>query len=132
MTALKFVMRLNAASCLLFGVLFIYMPNHVAIFLGGEAPPPGLLIAATGVVLFMNGLHLIWSSTLSQINKGLIYYFSFGDFSWVLISIYLMTTRLWVTTTAGIMTATGVATVVGCFGIMQFKLSRASAKNLKP
>lgn len=119
MLSLQNIMRTNAASCLLFGILFGLLPNEVAIFLGGASPAPQLLIFILGCILVVNGLHLAWASTISLPKKELVLYFSAGDFIWVIASIGLLTYELWVTTTDGILAATLVALMVGFMGVMQ-------------
>ena len=81
MFSLKNVMRANAISCLVFGVLFVLLPKLVAIFLGGSSPAPHLYILVLGIVLIVNGFHLLWASRAPLPQKNLVIYFSTGDFN---------------------------------------------------
>lgn len=119
MLSLKNVLRLNAASCLVFGVLFLLCSRGVALFLGGEAPAPADYIVILGAALILNGVHLIWTSTLRAPAKALILYFALGDFLWVAASLGLVWKALWITTFQGQMMTTLIAVMVGFFCTIQ-------------
>ncbi|MEO9822202.1 MAG: hypothetical protein ABJF79_17720, partial [Paracoccaceae bacterium] len=67
MDNLKFVLRLNAASCISFGLLFVVAPQVVAAFLGSIPP---MIIFALGVGLLGNGAFLIAASLRKTLRKG--------------------------------------------------------------
>ena len=115
-------MRINAASCLIFGALFVLAPATVGSFLAEKTPAPELYILILGVVLLINGLHLLWASIRTQIGKYLVWYFSSGDMLWVIASLALLLAKLWVTSPAGILTTILVALLVGFLGVMQLRL----------
>lgn len=119
MFSLKNVMRSNSASCLLFGTLFSVYPNDVANFLSNSSPAPKMLIFSLGLILVLNGLHLLWASQYHRQNQRLILYFSMGDFLWVIGSILLIFSGLWITSTEGKLASTFVAVLVGLFGAFQ-------------
>lgn len=119
MFSLKSVLRMNAASCILFGVLFVFMPSVVADFLSPQFPAPSLLVLALGTGLVANGAHLLWASYQVTLNKPLVYHFSFGDFIWTIVTVVLIASELWITTTAGIATALVIAFFVALFGVLQ-------------
>ena len=121
MTTLRTVLRLNAASCIGFGLLFLAMPSQLALFLSSQTPAPSLVLQLIGIVLLANGLHLIWTSIQPDPKKALILYFSLGDFLWVAGTLILLIAGLWVTSIAGIAAAIVVALAVGCLGVMQMK-----------
>ncbi len=121
MTTLRTVLRLNAASCIGFGLLFLIMPSQLAQFLSSQAPAPSLVLQLIGIVLLANGLHLVWTSNQPELKKALILYFSLGDFLWVAGTLILLMAGLWVTSVAGISAAIVVAITVGCLGVMQVK-----------
>lgn len=114
MSRLRFILRLNALSCLIFGSLFLIGPTSVAAFLGTV---PRAMLAVVGAVLVLNGLHLIFASTRKHLIKNEILWFSSGDIIWWLASLGLVLhgqlTNSWLSTgpgiTATIITATGVA-----------------------
>lgn len=116
MDSLKFVMRLNAASCILFGILFIVAPNVTAEFLGSM---PKAVIAALGVGLLANGAHLIIASRRASIRKFEVIWFSLGDFGWWLATLGFATANFWITTKWGTTAAVIVATFVAAFGVAQ-------------
>ncbi|MEP5762119.1 MAG: hypothetical protein ABJ327_22970 [Litoreibacter sp.] len=116
MNSLKFVMRLNATSCVSFGLLFILMPQTVALFLGQA---PAAVITALGIGLMGNGAHLIAASWHAKIRETEVIWFSLGDFSWWLVTLALIVADLWITTSRGIVTATIVASGVACLGVAQ-------------
>ena len=117
MPALKTVMRLNALSCLGFGLLFVVMPAVVADFLGDG---PHWLILTMGIVLIVNGIHLLLVSMNTSPARPLVLYFSAGDAAWVVLTLVLIATGFVVSTPAGVVTALVVAVMVGGFGLMQY------------
>jgi len=124
MVTLANVMRANAISCLLFGLIFLIMPLDVANFLDLHNPAPKLVMLMLGAILIINGLDLIRVSRHSPPSKAQIWYFSFGDFIWALISLGLVLSNTWVTTTKGIIATLIVAVIVALFGVMQLLKSK--------
>jgi len=119
MLSLKNIMRANAISCVAFGSLFAIKAKSVAVFLGGSEHAPQWLILGLGVLLIINGCHLIWASKIETPKYWLRVYFSMGDFIWVIASVVLIISQLWITTSLGITAAIGVAAMVGLFGVLQ-------------
>jgi hypothetical protein len=109
-------MRLNATSCISFGLLFIVVPYAVAKFLGQV---PQAIIVVLGIGLLGNGAHLIAASLRTEIREGEVIWFSLGDFGWWLATLALIVTNIWITTVWGIVVAVIVATVVAGFGVAQ-------------
>jgi len=66
MDSLKLVLRTNATSCIVFGLLGFLMPTSISDFLGD---PPVWLVQVVGAVLTANGLHLILASRRKTLNK---------------------------------------------------------------
>ena len=125
MLSLKNVMRVNAISCIAFGSLFALQPSLVANFLGGTPPAPSLYLVVLGVVLISNGFHLLWASRIALPRKELIVYFSAGDFIWIIASIGLMASGIWITTTGGVIVTSAIALMVGLFGVLQMTTRKA-------
>jgi len=125
MLSLQNVMRANAISCVAFGGLFALQPSLVATYLGGASPAPQLYILILGILLIVNGLHLLWASRTPLAKKELILYFSTGDYIWVIASVGLMVSGVWITTTGGVLVASAVAVMVGLFGILQMTSRKA-------
>lgn len=125
MLKLKNVMSANAISSLAFGGLFSLQPGLVATFLGGASPAPKLYIFILGILLIVNGLHLFWASMIFLPNKYLILYFSAGDYIWVIATLGLMVSGVWITTTSGVLVGSAVAVVVGIFGTLQLTSRKA-------
>jgi len=119
MITLKKVMRANAASCIIFSLVFLLIPAESAEFLGADKPAPDIVLLALGLGLLTNGLHLFWASFQPLPSKNLVLYFSAGDFIWVIASISLVLLGVWITTGAGIAAALIVATVVAALGVLQ-------------
>lgn len=129
MITLKNVLRTNAMSCLVFGLIFLSIPLDIAIFLSNNAPFPEIILQALGAVLIFNGLHLLWASTQDKPNKLLILYFSMGDLLWAAGTAVLLGLGIWITTTAGIIASVLVALMVTLLGILQLlKLKTIEAK----
>ena len=126
MLSLKNVMRSNATSCLVFGGLFALQPSLVASFFGGASQAPQIYILILGLLLILNGFHLLWASRAPLPRKELILYFSIGDYLWVIGSIGLIVSGVWITTTAGVFVASAVAVMVGLFGVLQMTCRKAT------
>lgn len=119
MLTLKSVMRLNAKSCLIFGLMFVLIPGQVTGFLAQENQAPPLVFIVLGIALFANAAHLVWAATKKVPGGLLVLYFSIGDFFWVLLTILLILTGWWITTPGGIAVSLVVAIMVGTFGFLQ-------------
>jgi len=119
MFTLKKVLLANAASCIIFGLIFLAFPTAIAVFLGGEMPLPSFILQILGGVLVINGAHLVWTSFIEEPNKFLILYFSFGDFLWMIGTKVLIAMGVGITTGAGIITAILIAIIVTIFGVLQ-------------
>ena len=116
MNSLKRVLRMNAASCITFGLLGLLIPVRISTFLGD---PPVWLIQVVGAVLMANGLHLILASQRPVLKKWEIFYFSFGDLAWWLGSTALIAADVWITTTMGAITMFVIAFGVAIMGVTQ-------------
>lgn len=119
MFTLKNILKANAASCIIFGLLFVLAPTEIVMYLGGDNPMPELFLLTLGAVLMVNGVHLTWAAFQDEPNKFLILYFSFGDFLWMIGTVVLITTSLWITTLAGIIASVFIAIMVTIFGVLQ-------------
>jgi len=119
MELLKIVLRSNAVSCLVFGFVFLLIPEAIAKFLSPDHPVPLSVLMVVGIGLIVNGLHLIWASRQVALSKNLILYFSFGDFLWVLGTGMLILNHIWITSVKGIIVAIAVSIGVGTFGVLQ-------------
>lgn len=127
---LRLTMRANALSCLVFGVLLAFMPSRVGAFLSDDSPAPTIIICALGIVLLLNGTHLVWASNLAKPSKLLLTYFTAGDYAWVVASIIVLAADFWVTTTSGVITTVAVSVMVGLLGTLQL-MSITSRTNLR-
>jgi len=124
MITLKNVLRANAASCIIFGLMFLWAPKEITLFLSADAPAPELVLFLLGAVLVVNSLHLIWASAQTSPNKLLVLYFSFGDLLWTVGSAILLIRSIWVTTIPGVIATILVSTVVATLGVLQLVKSK--------
>jgi hypothetical protein len=109
-------MRLNAASCISFGLLFALAPRAIAAFLGQV---PSAFIIFLGIGLMVNGVHLIIASRRAAVRQSEVIWFSLGDFSWWLATLALIAANVWITTAWGIAVAVMVGTIVAGLGVAQ-------------
>jgi len=117
--SLKTTIRLNALSCLGFGIAFALLPNSIGAFLDGIPP---LIMRIVGIGLAINGLHLVTSSFRHQIGRFELAYFILGDFLWVLASLILITVVPQIIhSTQAIISTLAVAIIVGSLAMMQTK-----------
>ena len=114
---LKTAFRINALSCLGFGILFIIMPNTIGTFLNGITP---VIILWIGIGLSLHALHLILASLRQTVKRIELIYFILSDVLWVLASITLVTIIPYVINSASsIATTSVVAILVGSIGFLQ-------------
>jgi len=119
MTSLRFVLRLNAASCLGFGALFVIVPDAVAGMLG-TAPP--VVVFGLGIMLLANAGHLALASMRARPHPAEVTWFALGDMAWWLASMGLIAAGVWVTSAPGIALALLVAAGVAGLGTAQLFL----------
>ncbi len=116
MTSLAFVLRLNAASCLGFGALFMLASDALAVWLGTMPP---LLIFWLGLGLGLNGGHLLLAARRPCPMRAEVLWFVAGDMLWWLATLGLIATEVWLTTPAGMALAGLVAVGVAGLGAAQ-------------
>jgi len=121
---LKSVLFVNAASCALFGAVFVTMAPSVAIFLG---TPPTLLLYILGAGLLVNAALLMMEARREIPRKESVRGFAIGDGIWVLASIGLVVTGTWITTFPGVIWTVFVAVFVGGCGVLQYVLTATQA-----
>lgn len=119
METLKTILRINAASCLLFGFIFTIWPQAVSQFLGAV---PTALLFVLGVGLILNGLHLLGAAKRKAVLHLEIIWFSLGDLIWWLASLFLIAAGLWITTPFGIILTIIIGLFVAGLGIAQLWL----------
>ena len=119
MITLSILMRTNAASCLIFGLLFLILPSEIATYLSSETPIPTIVLVILGIGLIINGGDLIQSSLKPIPTKSKILYFSIGDFIWAIVSISLVLLNIWITSKEGAIATLLVAFMVAIFGLLQ-------------
>lgn len=127
MTSLAYVLRLNSASCLGFGGLFVLIPDIVADTLGA-APP--IAVFGLGILLLVNGVHLAIASLRKRPNRLEIIWFSISDMVWWLASLGLIAAGVWVTSATGITLALLVAIGVAALGLAQLFILGREASGL--
>ncbi len=117
--SLATVLRLNALSCLGFGLLFVIAPGVTASFLG---TPPVWLLSVMGAGLAGNGV-LLWLSQRRgrAPRRHEVLFFCLGDFGWVVMTVALIASGLWIVTPEGRISALVVAAGVGAMGTLQWR-----------
>lgn len=121
MTRLRLVLMLNGASCVLFGLLFLFASSSVAAFLAVRTPAPAAIILVLGAGLLINGLALLFFARSKSPNRGAVRFFSLGDLLWVLATLVLIGTGTWIDRAPGILAALFVAVFVGTVGWLQWR-----------
>ena len=112
------VLFANGMSCLLFGLGFILFPSKTAQFLG---TPPTWIISLLGAGLLANALALFLTARRSTPDRREVLFFIAGDVAWVLATFGLIGFGLWITSSAGIVSAILVALWVGACAYNQMK-----------
>lgn len=117
---LRYVLKVNAASCALFGILFLFTTASAGAIIGD---PPTLLLQVLGGGLIINAVLLFGTSLKQQPMRAAVLFFALGDALWVVATLTLIAMSLWITTPLGIILSLGVAAFVGLCGAMQWKLA---------
>lgn len=116
MKLLKTTLWLNASSCIIFGLLLTLMSNEVNQFIGNAYD---WLTPLIGVILMINGCHLLLASRRKKTISLEIFYFILGDFLWVIASVSLILASAVITTQQGTIISLLIAAMVGVFGVLQ-------------
>jgi len=116
MDGVRFVLRLNVATCAGFGLLFLLAPHSVSNFLGSF---PILALQVLGAGLLLHSLHLLFASLRKNIIPLEIYYFSAGDILWFLGSLLLLVGTGFVSTIIGVVFTIIVGVLVAGIGLAQ-------------
>lgn len=116
MKNLKMAFRLNAASCLVFGFLFVVMPGTVGNFLGVSS---AMAVTIVGAALLVNGAHLLVASSRRHVRPLEVYYFSAGDLLWVNVTLMLAASESFLLTPISNVASLLVAAFVGSVGVLQ-------------
>ena len=125
MTRLRFILRLNAATCFVFGAWFSLFPAEVSSFLGDM---PSLAMRLIGVGLLGNGTHLLVAAARHIPRQTEVLWFSAGDLLWGALTALLLASNLWITTPAGHSAAAVVALGVSALGLAQlWQIGQAEA-----
>lgn len=124
-TKLRYVLRLNASSCLFFGIAFVAYSSEISGLIGNPSPS---ILAIIGVGLVINGFHLIAASCRQSLKLLEIAYFVFGDLVWVLATLVLVGLGLGISTTIGIVSSLVIGAMVGSFGFLQAKYGRRACQ----
>ena len=121
MKPLSTILRLNAASCILFGLLFASAPEWTSALIGNTLP---LALSIVGLGLILNGAHLLLASIRSKPLCPELLYFVLGDFAWVIATVALLVLGVGVTTVTGVVASILIAIMVGSLGFMQLLHAR--------
>lgn len=116
MNPLHQALRLNAATCLGFGIVFLANPEMVAAYLGAF---PEMALRLIGGALVFNGLHLIVASRRQSISALEVFYFVTGDISWFVATLLVLASGALITTKAGSQVALAVGIGVALVGLRQ-------------
>lgn len=116
MDSVRFVLRLNVATCAGFGLLFLLATNSVSDFLGSF---PILALQVLGAGLLLHSLHLLFASLRKNVIPFEVYYFSAGDILWFLGSLLLLVGTGFVSTINGVVATILVGTLVAGIGLAQ-------------
>ena len=125
MNSIQTVLQLNGLNCLLFGALFVFIPDTVIPFLSTTAAAPKIAVVGLGVFLNLYGLLLLWLSQQAEPKKSWVKLIAIGDFLWVLFTAGLIMAQRWVTELDGITAAGLVAIIVGWFGWLQWQYANS-------
>lgn len=116
MASLPHLLRINAASCLGFGAVFLSAPGTVSALLGSV---PQQVLVVIGAGLLINGLHLSMASMRAAPRPAEIIWFSLGDLLWWASSLAVVASARWITTSFGIVSVLLVALAVAALGLAQ-------------
>lgn len=120
-TLLRTVLRLNAISCMSFGIVFLLCSESTAKFLDDFTFVDFRLI---GGALFVNGIHLLLGSLRKEMKRLEIAYFILGDLLWVVGSLILIGVGA-IFSVSAVAATLGVTVLVGTLGYLQWRWGRS-------
>ena len=132
----QILLRINALSCLSFGIMFLLIPAKISNVLGQF---PEVILRFLGIGLILHAAHLLYGSFKKILGPRELYYFSASDQAWMLATLLVLTTTDWITTGIGINLALIVAIFVSTIGLFQLwtyaehqRLGVPGSKTVKP
>ena len=116
MITLKNVLRVNALSSGVTGLLLVIMPKAVSdLFAAGQSWP----FIATGVFLMLFALLVFYAASMQKTHPSLVRFIVFLDSLWVTASLVTVALNLFSLSLWGYMLITGVAVWVGLMVLLQ-------------
>ncbi|MCP4789849.1 MAG: hypothetical protein GY881_06410 [Gammaproteobacteria bacterium] len=115
---LTYILRLNALSCVFFGLLMAQWPDSFNTLLGNQYPE---VIMPAGWITLAYGLWLFLASRRVQPSIKELVVFIACDYGWTILMIVLVSMGLIVVESAGIRVAMLTALFTAAMGALQFR-----------
>ena len=116
--SLNVLLRINSASCLVFGALMLFCTDAVNDLLGTQST---MLHHSIAMILLVNGALLLVASLRKQIQTHEVMFFVLGDYGWTLLTVVLISAGWVIIDPVGIRVAVVIALYTAAMGALQFR-----------
>jgi len=116
--SLNVLLRINSASCLVFGALMLFCTDAVNDLLGTQST---MLHHSIAMILLVNGALLLVASLREKIQTHEVMFFVIGDYGWTLLTVVLISAGWVIIDPVGIRVAVVIALYTAAMGALQFR-----------
>jgi hypothetical protein len=120
--SLNLLLRINSASCLLFGLVMLVKTDAVNLLIGTEKT---MLMHSIGIILVFNGMLLLIASLRQEIKPHEVLFFVMGDYGWTILTIALISANAVIIDPIGINVTIVIAIYTAAMGALQFRHYKA-------
>jgi hypothetical protein len=116
--SLNLLLRINCASCLIFGLILLLKTDAVNLLIGTEKT----MVMHSIVIIFVdNGMLLLIASLRNEIKPHEVMFFVIGAYGWAIITVALISANVVIIDPLGIRVAFVIAMYTAAMGALQFR-----------
>jgi hypothetical protein len=116
--SLNLLLRINCASCLIFGLILLLKTDAVNLLIGTEKT---MLMHSIGIIFVVNAMLLLIASLRNEIKPHEVMFFVIGGYGWTIITVALISADVVIIDPLGIRVAFVIAMYTAAMGALQFR-----------
>jgi hypothetical protein len=116
--SLNLLLRINCASCLIFGLVMLLKTDAVNLLIGTEKT---MLMHSIGIIFVVNAMLLLIASLRNEIKPHEVMFFVIGGYGWTIITVALISADVVIIDPLGIRVAFVIAMYTAAMGALQFR-----------
>jgi hypothetical protein len=120
--SLNLLLRINCASCLIFGLVMLLKTDSVNLLIGTEKT---MLMHSIGIIFVVNGMLLLIASLRNEIKPHEVMFFVIGAYGWTIITVALISADVVIIDPLGIRVTFVIAMYTAAMGALQFRHYKA-------